>query len=211
MNPIKIPATSINSAGAPTLTLSYQYALFSGGKFARWEDSKASRTLQVAMPPLDDKIFCVDGGDSKEEVREGEAGNALFVKLLTSLRPISTPQQLVMLVSDSLRLSGLSPSSPIPTSSPVPAPPSSGEGPASPRSLKNGVEFMCIGGADLDSPKNSNRLSSSYRGTFTKHMDRQRSLSLASSSASDCSPTSSPYGSPNTKTVKVRTDVDEEL
>jgi hypothetical protein len=70
VNPIKIPATSVNNAGAPTLTLSYQYAIFSGGSFARWEDSSAPRTLKVALPPLDDKIFCVDGGDSEEEVRE---------------------------------------------------------------------------------------------------------------------------------------------
>ena len=117
--------------------------------------------------------------------------------------PLARTPQLVMLVSDSLRHSGLSPSAPIPTGITIPPSSPSNESPASPRSLKHGVEFMCIGGADLDSSKNSKRLANSYRGTFTKHIDRQRSLSFASS---DGSPSSSPYGSPNTKTVKVRTD-----
>eukprot|EP00520_Triparma_pacifica_P003420 CAMPEP_0118655312 /NCGR_PEP_ID=MMETSP0785-20121206/12857_1 /TAXON_ID=91992 /ORGANISM="Bolidomonas pacifica, Strain CCMP 1866" /LENGTH=113 /DNA_ID=CAMNT_0006548033 /DNA_START=194 /DNA_END=531 /DNA_ORIENTATION=- len=87
-DPIRIPATAVNTAGVPTLTLSYQYALFTGGKFARWEDSSAPRTLHVARPPLDDKLVGIDGGDSEEE--------------------------LVMLVSDTLRQRSLSPT-PTPT------------------------------------------------------------------------------------------------
>ena len=44
----------------PQLNISYQYALFTGGKFNRWETSAEPRTLRAALPNVDQDGVPVD-------------------------------------------------------------------------------------------------------------------------------------------------------
>ena len=49
---LPLNATSVKD-GVPELNISYQYALFSGGRFKRWEDGEEPRSLRVSLPAVD--------------------------------------------------------------------------------------------------------------------------------------------------------------
>eukprot|EP00518_Triparma_eleuthera_P009248 CAMPEP_0182471872 /NCGR_PEP_ID=MMETSP1319-20130603/21132_1 /TAXON_ID=172717 /ORGANISM="Bolidomonas pacifica, Strain RCC208" /LENGTH=149 /DNA_ID=CAMNT_0024672473 /DNA_START=297 /DNA_END=742 /DNA_ORIENTATION=- len=71
---LPLNATSFQS-GSPELSISYQYALFTGGRFKRWETTPEPRRLDVVMPQ---DVQGMDLGDEEEDGSAPAGGNQII-------------------------------------------------------------------------------------------------------------------------------------